>query len=109
MLRLTSTPLLSPSPEKEAFKKRQKLQQDNGEETDENEVEEVMGFVLILRGVFGCGVLSSPHVGEGPSSAWPCKQAGGVMEPRTPCQSSGEPDAPQSALLWSEEPTSFWA
>ncbi|NWY67027.1 KI21B protein, partial [Erithacus rubecula] len=28
------------SPEKEAFKKRQKLQQDNGEETDENEVEE---------------------------------------------------------------------
>lgn len=65
MLRLTSTPLLSPSPEKEAFKKRQKLQQDNGEETDENEVEEVMGFVLILRGVFGCGVLSSPHVGEG--------------------------------------------
>lgn len=32
-----------PSPEKEAFKKRQKLQQDNGEETDENEVEEVSG------------------------------------------------------------------
>ncbi|XP_025049106.1 kinesin-like protein KIF21B [Alligator sinensis] len=28
------------SPEKEAFKKRQKLLQDNGEETDENEVEE---------------------------------------------------------------------
>lgn len=41
MLGLISTPLLSPSPEKEGFKKRQKLQQDNGEETDENEVEEV--------------------------------------------------------------------
>lgn len=41
MLGLTSPSLLSPSPEKEAFKKRQKLQQDNGEETDENEVEEV--------------------------------------------------------------------
>nr|XP_026652483.1 kinesin-like protein KIF21B [Zonotrichia albicollis] len=33
-------PSVPPSPEKEAFKKRQKLQQDNGEETDENEVEE---------------------------------------------------------------------
>lgn len=31
------------------------------------------------------------------------------MELRTLCQSSGEPDAPQSALLWSKEPTSFWA
>lgn len=38
----THQPLsVPPSPEKEAFKKRQKLQQDNGEETDENEVEEV--------------------------------------------------------------------
>lgn len=41
MLGLTNTPLLSRSPEKEAFKRRQKLQQDNEEETDENEVEEV--------------------------------------------------------------------
>lgn len=62
-LRLTCTPLLSPSPEKEAFKKRPKLQQDNGEETDENEAEEVRGAscpygrgaqlwraVIILRG-----------------------------------------------------------
>lgn len=41
MLGLTNTPLLSCSPDKEAFKRRQKLQQDNEEETDENEVEEV--------------------------------------------------------------------
>lgn len=36
------------SPEKEAFKKRQKLLQDNGEETDENEVEEVREVVGFL-------------------------------------------------------------
>lgn len=24
-----------------------------------------MGFVLVPRGVFGCGALSSPHVGGG--------------------------------------------
>lgn len=46
-----------PSPEKEAFKKRQKLQQDNGEETDENEVEEVGGDYAHTAGVSGCGAL----------------------------------------------------
>lgn len=34
-------PSLLGSPEKEAFKKRAKLQQENSEETDENEAEEV--------------------------------------------------------------------
>lgn len=33
--------MLLGSPEKEAFKKRAKLQQENSEETDENEAEEV--------------------------------------------------------------------
>lgn len=50
-------PLCSPSPEKEAFKKRQKLQQDNGEETDENEVEEVSGHRAHSAGLSGCGAL----------------------------------------------------
>lgn len=36
-------PSLLRSPEKEAFKKRAKLQQDNSEETDDNEGEEVRG------------------------------------------------------------------
>lgn len=38
---LTCPPSLLGSPEKEAFKKRAKLQQENSEETDENEAEEV--------------------------------------------------------------------
>lgn len=57
MLGLTSPSLFHPSPEKEAFKKRQKLQQDNGEETDENEVEEVSGHRAHTAGVSGCGTL----------------------------------------------------
>lgn len=62
MLGLTSTPLLSPSPEKEAFKKRQKLQQDNGEETDENEVEEVSGLRARTEvGVRVWSVVIAPH------------------------------------------------
>lgn len=59
-----------PSPEKEAFKKRQKMQQDNGEETDENEVEEVSGHCAHTAGVSGCGALELPLMGQGPSSAW---------------------------------------
>lgn len=107
VLGLTGTPLLSPSPEKEAFKKRQKLQQDNGEETDENEVEEVSGLRAHTEVVWVWSIVIAPH-GEGPSPAWLCKQAGGVAEPRAPCWSREELDGPQPAPLWSKKPTSFW-
>lgn len=82
MMALIRTALLSPSPEKEAFKKRQKLQQDNGEETDENEAEEV-SKLYTHTSVWVWRALSLPQVREEPCPAWPCQQAGGVMELRT--------------------------
>lgn len=57
-------PLLSPSPEKEVFKKRPKLQ-DNGEETDENEGEEVRGASCSCQGgVVTEGCRSPPWEGD---------------------------------------------
>lgn len=62
-------PPLSPSPEKEAFKKRPKLQ-DNGEETDENEGEEVRGALRSCQGgVVTEGCRSPPRRGTEPSLA----------------------------------------
>lgn len=68
-----ASPLLpQSSPDKEAFKKRAKLQQDNSEETDENEAEEVRPHPLLTA--------HSP-----PASStllrcpvWPCASGGGV-------------------------------
>lgn len=76
MLGLTNTPLLSRSPEKEAFKRRQKLQQDNEEETDENEVEEV-----------------SPRIGEEGlgDTVWPSWRMASGMDRAQSC-------SPQCAL-----------
>lgn len=68
-LGLTSTPLLSSSPEKDAFKKRQKLQQDKGEETDENEVEEVSGLRAHTEGGAWVIVISPRGRGTKPSLA----------------------------------------
>lgn len=86
VLGLTGTPLLSPSPEKEAFKKRQKLQQDNGEETDENEVEEVSGLRAHTEVVWVWSIVIAPHGrGSKPSLAlqagWRgCRAEGSMLE-----------------------------